>query len=467
MRADLQHLKRDTETRLAANATIPSTKVRFTEETQEFYRNKLWRILLPVVLVLAFAFMLARSFRSRSARQLTERDTIVLADFANSTGDAIFDDTLKPALRSSLQQSPFLNILSDRKIALALRLMTRSDNTPLTPRIAQEVCRREQSKAYIAGAIASLDSEYVIGLKAVNCLSGETVAQQQITSESKEKVLNAVGKAATKLREQLGESLATVGKFDVPLDQTTPSLEALREYNLGMKAGDKDTADQLPYSLRAIQLDPNFAMAYLSSAETYANMNQGGRAIEYFTKAFQLRDHANAREELEIESQYYGYVTGELEKAAQTYQKTIESYPKSPAPYGNLSMVYSQRGQYEKATELAREVLRVFPNFGGEAYEGIAEDLLPLQRFDEARQILHAALDRKLDLDGIHKDLYALGFLAGDSHAMAEQSAWLESRPEYANLGFSLESDTEAYAGRLRNAREFFRPSSRRWSANR
>src|SRR5207237_8400035 len=174
--------------------------------------------------------------------------------------------------------------------------------------------------------------------------------------------------------------------------------------NLGMKAGDKDTADQLPYSLRAIQLDPNFAMAYLSSAETYANMNQGGRAIEYFTKAFQLRDHANAREELEIESQYYGYVTGELEKAAQTYQKTIESYPKSPAPYGNLSMVYSQRGQYEKATELAREVLRVFPNFGGEAYEGIAEDLLPLQRFDEARQILHASLDRQLDFDGIHKD---------------------------------------------------------------
>jgi tetratricopeptide (TPR) repeat protein len=379
---------------------------------------------------------------------------LVLADFANSTGDPIFDDTLKQALRAALRQSPFLNILSDRRVGLTLDLMTRPANTPLTPEIAREVCRREKSKAYISGAIATLGGEYVLKLKAVNCQTGEILAQQQVTVEGKEKVLNALGNAATKLREQLGESLTTVGKFDIPLDQTTPSLEALREYNLGLSAGDKDTASELQYLLRAIQLDPNFAMAYLGIAETYANMNQGGRATEYFTKAFQLRDRADARERLEIESQYYANVTGELEKAAQTYQKTIESYPNSPAPYGNLSMVYSQQGQYEKATQLARQVLQVFPNFGGEAYQGIAEDLLPLERYDDARKILQSAQDRKLDLDGIHKDLYALGFLTGDSHAMAEQLAWLESKPEYTNLGLSLEADTEAYAGHLGKARE-------------
>jgi eukaryotic-like serine/threonine-protein kinase len=453
MRADLQRLKQDSGTGLAA-LPAASSAVR-VGNAWSVRRNKLLRVFLPatVALVLGIAIWWRRT-PPVSAKPLTDKDTIVLADLANSTGDAIFDDTLRPALKFSLRQSPFLNILPDSKIGAALTLMTRPADTRLTPEIAQEVCRRQQSKAYIAPAIASLGGEYVIGLKAVNCSTGEIIAQQQVTAENKEKVLYTLGNAATKLREQMGESLATVGKFDIPLDQTTPSLEALREYNLAMKIGDKDTAGAVPYFLRAIQLDPNFAMAYLGAAETYANMNQGGRATEYFVKAFELRDHADARERLEIESQYYGYVTGELEKAAETYQKTIENFPKSPAPYGNLSMVYSQRGQYEKAAELARQVLRVFPNFGGEAYEGIAEDLLPLERFDDAREILQSAVNRKLDMDGIHKDLYALGFLAGDSHIMVEQAAWLESKPEYANLGFSLESDTDAYAGHLGKARE-------------
>jgi eukaryotic-like serine/threonine-protein kinase len=454
MRADLQHLKRDSGIGLAPLSTTSITTVSVSEVLAA-RRKRLWRIVLPVVIVLVLGIAIWRGhIPPVSADRLTDKDTVVLADFANSTGDALFDDTLRPALKSSLRQSPFLNLLPDGKIALGLNLMTRPADTRLTPEIAREVCRREQSKAYIAPAIALLGGEYVIGLKAVNCSSGELIAQQQVTAVNREKVLNALSNAATKLREQMGESLATVGKFDIPLDQTTASLEALREYNLAMKIGDSDQAGQLPYFLRAIQLDPSFAMAYLGTAETYGNMNQGVRATEYFVKAFQLRDHANARERLEIESLYYGYVTGELEKAAQTYQKTIDNFPKSPAPYGNLSIVYSQQGHYDKAVELARQVLRVFPNFGGEAYEGIAEDLMPLERFDDARQILQAAIDRKLDMDGVHKDLYALGFLAGDSHAMAEQMAWFESRPEYASLGFSLESDTEAYAGHLGKARE-------------
>jgi serine/threonine protein kinase/tetratricopeptide (TPR) repeat protein len=411
-------------------------------------------VLLALLLTSVFLYL-----QQRRANRLTAKDTIVLADFANSTGEPIFDDTLKRALRVSLQQSPFLNILSDRKVGQTLEVMARSVNTPLTPQVARDVCQRASSKAYIVGAIASLGGDYVLELKAVNCRNGEILARQQFTVDGKDKVLNALGTAATKVREELGESLLTVGKFDVPLEQqTTPSLEALREYNYAMKAGDADTAGQLPHFLRAIQLDPTFAMAYLSTAESYANLNQGGRASEYFTKAFELRDHADAREKLEIESLYYAYVTGELDKAAQTYRKTIESYPgKSPAPYGNLGIVYSQLGQYEKALELARQVLQLMPSFGGEAYEGIAEDLLPLQRFNDAHQILQTAVNRKLDIDGIHKDLYALGFLEGDLQAMASQSELLKSKPEYSNLGFSLESDTAAYRGRLNQARALTR----------
>jgi eukaryotic-like serine/threonine-protein kinase len=450
MLSDLKRL------RAPVHSAAPELPSRSVFPTRAAVGRKRW--LLPtlsvVVILAAGSLFTGLYFRRAQASRLTEQDTVVLGDFANSTGDAIFDDTLKPALKRSLRQSPFMNVLSDQNVAFTLDRMTRPRNTPLTPEVAREICRRQKSKVYIAPAIALLGGEYVIGLRAVNCLSGEVVAQQQATVESKDQVLHALGNAATNLREQLGESLATVGKFGVALDQTTPSLEALREYNLAMSAGDSDSASELPHFLRAIQLDPNFAMAYLGTAETYSNMNQGERATEYFTKAFQLRDHADAREKLEIESNYYAYVTGELEKAAQTYQITIESYPKSPAPYGNLSYVYSQHGQYAKALDLARQVLKVWPSFGGEAYQGIAENLLPLQRFEEAHQILQTAVDHKLDTDGVHKDLYALGFVENNSHAMAEQLGWLESKPEYANLGLSLESDAEAYAGRLGKARD-------------
>ena len=448
MLADLQRLKRDLEAEQGGSGS-PSAKtfVRVNRKSRS-------KILTPIaaLIVLGVAIWGWRS-GFMSAAPLTEKDTIVLADFTNSTGDSIFDDTLRPGLRSSLQQSPFLNILSDRRVSTALIHMTKPANAHLTPEIARDICRREQSKAYVYGAIAALGGEYVIELKAVNCASGRTLVQQQVTAESKGDVLKALGNAASKLREQLGESLASVAKLDIPLDQTTSSLEALRQYDLGMKIVDQDMAGSLIHLLRAIQIDPDFAMAYLGLAETYANMNQSARASEYFTKAFQLRDHATSRERLEIESLYYGYVTGELDKAAQSYRKTIESYPKSASAFGNLSYVYSQQGDYEKGLDLAREVLRSNPAQGGEAYAGIAENLLPLHRFDEAQQILQTAVDRKLDIDAVHKDLYGLGFVTSDTHAMNEQTTWLENKREYANLGLSLESDTAAYLGQLRNAR--------------
>jgi tetratricopeptide (TPR) repeat protein len=333
--------------------------------------------------------------------------------------------------------------------------MTRPTDTPLVPTVAREICQRAGSKAYIAGAIASLGSEYVLGLKAVNCRTGDLLAQEQVTANAKEKVLDALGEAAAKIRRSLGESLATVEKFDVPLEQaTTSSLEALREYSLQYRAmREKGSADALPHGLRAIQFDPNFALAYWAVGGNYSSLYEVGKASEYFAKAFQLRDRTSQREKLLIASYYYQDSTGELDKAAQVYQQWVESYPRDYIAYGSLAILYSQQGQYEKALEANREFLRLSPdNVVG--YENVASTLLALQRFEEARQVLDNALARKLDDLDVHVYLYVLAFLASNSQEMTKQISWLESKPAYATQGFSLESDTEAYLGHLRRARE-------------
>jgi tetratricopeptide (TPR) repeat protein len=413
--------------------------------------------LLPAAVVLvAAAIAGAFYFRSRqTAHRLTDKDTIVLADFSNSTGDAVFDDTLKTALSVGLNQSPFLNVLSDNKVAATLKLMTRPGDTRLTPDVARELCQRAGSKAYLTGSIASLGSQYVLGLKAVNCQSGDPLAEEQVTAASKEKVLDALGEAASKLRGELGESLATVQKFDVPLSEaTTSSLEALKAYSLGRKAAnEKGPAAALPYHQRAIELDPNFAMGYVAVGADYSNLGELGRASEYFTKAFQLREHASEREKLAITATYYRAVTGELDKAAQTYQEEIESYPQDFPAYNSLGIAYSSQGQYEKATEIAEQGLRLAPD-QLVLYANLANYTLALQRFDEARQFIHEAQARKLDNDILHNALYALAFLGADSAAMAEQQQWFAGKPDYENEGLALASDTEAYGGHLGKARE-------------
>jgi len=418
--------------------------------------RKLWKVLVPVVVLVAVAIAGAFYFRLRQATQrLTEKDSIVLADFANSTGDPVFDDTLKTALSVSLRQSPFLNVLSDGEVAKTLQEMTRPANTKLTPAVARELCLRAGGKAYLAGSIGSLGSEYVLGLKAVNCQSGDALAQEQVTATAKENVLDALGGAASKLRTELGESLATVQKFDVPLEQaTTSSLEALKAYSLGRKAdNEKGSAAALPYDLRAIEVDPNFAMGYRVVGNDYYNLSEQGRAGEYFTKAFQLREHASEREKLVITANYYQQLTGELDRAVQTYQEEIESYPREWRGYGNLGIVYAQQGRYEKATEVTRQGMRLAPDQVA-FYVNLANDLLALQRPDEARQIIHEAQGQKLDDFIFHSALYALAFLGADSAAMAEQQEWYTGKPEYENRRFGLASDTEAYGGHLAKARE-------------
>jgi tetratricopeptide (TPR) repeat protein len=394
-------------------------------------------------------------YRSHQSQRLTDKDTIVLTDFSNSTGDAVFDDTLNTALGISLRQSPFLNVLSDRQVAKTMQLMTRPANTKLTPEIASELCLRAGSKAYIAGAIGSLGSKYVLELKAVNCQNGETLAEEQVTAASREKVLDALGEVASKLRGGLGESLATVQRFDVPLEQaTTSSLEALKAYSLGRKAdGEKGTAAALPYDQRAIELDPNFAVAYEAVGGDYGNLGELGRAREYFTKAFQLREHASEREKLRITGQYYQNVTGELDKAVQTYQERIESYPRESLAYGNLGIVYSELGQYQKAIEITKQGLRLAPDRVG-SYDNLTNYAIALQRFDETRQIIREAQARKMDDATFHNALYALAFLGSDSAAMAEQQQWFAGKPEFETYGLALASDTEAYAGHMGKARE-------------
>jgi len=292
-------------------------------------------------------------------------------------------------------------------------------------------------------------------LKALNCQSGDTLAEEQVTAASKEKVLNAVGEASTKLRGELGESLATVQKFDVPLLQaTTSSLEALKAYSLGEKAvHEKGPAAALLYYQRAIQHDPKFAMGYEGVGRAYYNLSQMGRVSEYYTKAFQLREHASEREKLAITADYYESVTGELDKAAQAYQEEIENYPRGFQTYNNLGLIYAEQGEYEKATEITKQAMRIAPD---QSYlsGNLSNYALALQRVDQARQLLHDMQAKKRDEYLPHNSLYALAFLGSDSAAMAEQQQWFAGNPQYEHYGLALASDTEAYEGHVGKARQ-------------
>jgi len=435
--------------RIAAPTSEPTPAL--TRSTASSAR---WLVIASAAVVVVALAAVAYFYLHR-APALTEKDTIVLSDFTNTTGDAVFDDTLKTALNESLRQSPFLNVLSDSDVAKTLQLMTRPSSTKLTPEVTRELCQRAGSKAYIAGAIGSLGSEYVLGLKAVNCQNGATLAKEQVTAASKEKVLDALGESATKMREKLGESLATVQRFDVPLEQaTTSSLEALKAYSLGLKAtSEKGFAAALPYNQRAIELDPNFAVGYDEVGADYASLGEVTRASEYLTKAFQLREHASEVEKLDITADYYSKVTGELDKAAQTFQEEIASYPRKPGVYGSLGIVYASQGEYEKASEITKQAVPLAPD-AARWYTNLANYALALQQFDGARQIIRDAQARKLDSVLFHNALYALSFLGLDSTAMREQQQWFAGKPQFENVGLALSSDTEGYQGHLGKARE-------------
>ncbi len=408
-----------------------------------------------VVTAVCIGLWVGRAWKSSKALKLTDKDTIVLADFDNKTGDPVFDDTLKTALSISLRESPFFDIVSERKVNQTLKLMGRQAGDSLTPEVAREVCQRAGSKAMLTGSIAGLGSQYVISLKAVSCNTGGLLAEAREQAADKGRVLRALDKATVSVRSQLGESLSSVEKFATPLDQvTTTSLEALKAFGLGIKTqhAKGDTA-ALPFYKRAVELDPNFARAYQSMAISYGNLNQSGLAEENARKAYALRDKLSEEERLAIEAYYYLRVTGELEKAVEASEMWQKDYPKNGSPYSELAIIYSELGNHERELEEDRGTVRLAPNYGN-AYQNLAAGYINLNRLDEAEAVYRQVEERKLlSAEGLLQDHYLLAFLEGDTAQMAQLAASAMGKPGTEDLLLATEADTEAWHGKLKKAR--------------
>jgi eukaryotic-like serine/threonine-protein kinase len=393
------------------------------------------------------------------ARPLSETDTIVLADFSNSTGDAVFDDTLKQALGISLQQSPFFNVVSDQTVAKTLQLMTRQPGTPLTPEVAREVCLRAGSRAYIAGSIAKMGNEYVVGLKAVSCASGDTLSQKQAQATGKEKVLDALGGVATKLRAELGESLSSIRTFDAPLEQaTTPSMEALKAFSSGMKVwGPSGPSATIPFYRHAIELDPNFALAYAWLGRMYGDLGESVLSTDHIRKAYGLRDRASEWEKYFISANFHLVVTGNLEKAQQSCELWIQAYPRAKVPHQLLAVfIYQPLGQYEKSVEEYIESVRVNPDVPF-VNTPLIFDYISLNRVDEAKAVYERDIEHHLYSTFYPDALYEIAFLQNDASGMARQVLLSEGKHRTENRLLDMEANTAAYSGLLRTAREFSR----------
>jgi len=412
------------------------------------------RILLPAIfLALIGAGLLY--FHFRTPLRLTDKDVIVIADFANTTGDPVFDSTLKEALAVDLEQSPFLNVLPDRKLSETLKLMGRTSGERVTRDVGREVCMRTGSKALLAGSIASMGSHYAIGLKAVNCRTGDGLGAAEAEAESREKILQTLGQAAATLRSRLGESLASVQKFDKPLDEaTTSSLEALQAYTEGDRlAREKGDTDALPFLKRAVELDPNFARAYATLGVRYNNLGQASLAIESVRRAYELRDRVSEREKYYISCTYFTLVTGELEKAIQQYELWIQDYPRDYVAATNLAVNYFTLGQFERAAAVTRGALLLEPA-SVIGYNNLGVAYFSMNRLDEAKSTFDEALARKLDGPYLRQSIYYLDFLRKDAPGMQQQFVWAMGKPGAEDILLSAQSDTEADYGHLQKARQ-------------
>jgi eukaryotic-like serine/threonine-protein kinase len=420
-------------------------------------RKKLIAVASVAVILLVAAGIY---FRSRSTKSvvtpLTERDTVVLADFTNSTSEPVFDGTLKQALAVDLEQSPFLNILSDSKVAETLKMMGREPGDRVTADIGRELCQRSGSKAVIDGSISTLGSQYVVVLDAVACSSGDSIAKERAEANNKEGVLKALDSSAAALRTRLGESLASVQKFAVPVEATTPSLEALKAYSIGITTGrTKGDSEAVPFMKRAIELDPNFAMAYAGLGIEYSNLGQASLASEYARKAYSLRDHVTDRERYRISAFYFQYVTGEIDKAIEAYELWAKSYPRDMVPHGNVGSLYASLGEYDKAIAETEAAQRLEPTITD--YANLATDYISVDRLQDAKQTLQEAQQNHFDGLFIRSNVYSLAFLAGDTAEMARQVAWAAGRSGEEDQMLNMDADTKAYFGRMAEARDLAR----------
>jgi serine/threonine protein kinase/tetratricopeptide (TPR) repeat protein len=508
IRTDLQRLKRDTESGRAVAAQsdsypavpIPELQKRVQQEAQQSHpgappsgshrpaststgvaaasssgapitptnviaekksSTKSWKTGVPIALIILAAALAGGYYlRTRNSAKLTEKDSVLLADFVNTTGDPVFDGTLKQALAVQLEQSPYLNIVPDQTIRTALEFMGRSKDERVTGNVAREICEREQIKAMLSGSIATLGSQYVVALDATNCATGDSLAREQVTAATKEAVLPAVGKAASSLRGKLGESLASIQKFDTPVTEaTTSSLEALKAYAAAdqMRNGGGE-AESLPLFQRAVELDPNFALAYARMAAIYNNLGEEDRSVEAARKAFDLKDRVSERERFYITDHFYT-ATGDIEKDRETLELAERTYPNDSSAYANLALEYGlYYGQFDKAIVQADEFTRLESSapFG---YAHAATGYMALNRTEEARSVLQRAVDAKADNLFIHQLSYEAAFLAGDSDGMQRQMKWAEGKPsEYLLLNEA--ASVAAMGGRIQKAEELTKRST-------
>ena len=441
----------------AVNSTLPDAIISRTGSTigaQPKHHKRAVAIVsgaLALVLVLgAFWY-----FKRRPSPPLTERDTIVLADFVNTTGDPVFDGTLKQALAAQLEQSPFLNIFSDQRVRDTLRFMNRSPEEHVTKEIAREICQRQGLKAFLSGTISPLGGNYIITLDATNAQTGDNIAISQAEAEGKEEVISALGTAATKLREHLGESLASIQKYDAPIyEATTSSLDALKFFSMGVEQQLKGKyPEAIPFFKRATEIDPNFARAYAAMSSMYYNTRQYDLAAEASRKAYELRDRVGEYEKLVITQVYYDNTSGELDKYLQTLELWKRTYPRDSAPHNNLAVKYTELRQFDKGIEEAREAIRLSPN-SASGHSILSTCFVGLGRFDEAKEIIRNALSKKLENLTMHQNLYRIAFVEGDAAAMRQAIDWATGKPEeYAAQ--TWQADSAAFSGQLKKAQQF------------
>ena len=454
MRADLQRLKRDSD---SGRTSVSGSGRNAVPDLPASRSTKFWKVAVPVVLVVIATIGAGLYYRSKQAKPLTDKDTIILADFANTTGEPVFDGALRQGLSAQLEQSPFLSLVSDEHIAHTLQLMNKPRQARLTPELAREVCQRTASAATIEGSISNLGSQYVLGLKAVNCRTGDLLSEEQVTANGKEQVLEALGKAATKLRGKLGESMASVQKYDaMPQNVTTPSLEALQAYGLGVRTVEvaNDYVAATPFFERAIAMDPNFAMAYLRLAEDYQPQGELGRSAENARKAYQLRDRTSEQEKLAISSFYEYVVTGNLEAARSSYELWARTFPREDdEPQNMLWLINAAFGEYEKSHSAAQEAAKLNPGSANNIVSVVYADQW-LNQLDKAKAAAQDARARNLESPWIPLILYVVDFVSGDAAGMEQEAPRAMGKPGIEDQILFLQSETATYGGEFTKARE-------------
>jgi eukaryotic-like serine/threonine-protein kinase len=445
IRTDLQRLKRDTESARIAAAT--------TAELRS-HLGTLSKVIISVTLA-AVVFAVGGYLYLHRTPKLTDKDTIVIADFSNTTGDSVFDGTLRQGLSIQLAQSPFLSLISDQQIQQTLSLMGQTAEAKLTPAIARELCQRSASAAVLEGSIAQIGTRYLLTLKAVNCANGELLASTQAQAADKNHVLDALGTVSSEMRTKLGESLGSVERHNAPMETvTTSSLQALQAYSQGETAfNEKGGTAPIPFLNRAIELDPKFAIAYTLLGITYNNLGDDGLASENLRKGFELRERASEREKYAISSQYYMFATGELDKSNQIYEEWAQAYPRNCVPRLNQGANYGTMGQYEKSVHDIADALRLCPD-KGVVYALLMESQRALDRLAEAKAVYDQAVGRKLDDPLLHNSRYLVAFLEGDAAEMQRQVGWATGKPGAEDTLASTDSDTWAYGGSLGKAWE-------------